>query len=255
MAVIPILPILYYHGKKIRQKVPRLPEAKIPEGISGSGSLANIHVLYLGESTVAGVGVDTHKNGFAGAHAGMLADSLQGTVTWKVYARSGYTAQMLAREILPSITEQSVDLLVIGIGGNDAFKMNSLAKWRLHVRELLTGLKEKFPETPVVFMNMPPIKEFPAFTPLIQTSIGNLVEMLGNELKKVVNEYDLVFYNHQIITIQEWMERLDIQGDSSVFFSDGVHPSRLTYQTWGKDMSRFVLENEEIMVRLRKKDG
>ena len=30
------------------------------------------------------------------------------------------------------------------------------------------------------------------------------------------------------------------------FFSDGVHPSELTYKIWAEDMSRFIIEEKEL---------
>ena len=84
---------------------------------------------------------------------------------------------------------------------------------------------------------MPPIKEFPAFTNLIQFSIGNLVEILGRELGRIVKDHDNVFYFGERITLEKWIDKLDAGLDKDDFFSDGVHPSKLTYQTWAKDIA------------------
>ncbi|MDB9836325.1 hypothetical protein OAC51_05425 [Flavobacteriaceae bacterium] len=72
---------------------------------------------------------------------------------------------------------------MIGLGGNDAFELNTPRKWKKDVRQLINNIKVKFKEVTIVFINMPPIREFPAFTSLIQFTIGNLVEILGEELK------------------------------------------------------------------------
>jgi hypothetical protein len=39
---------------------------------------------------------------------------------------------------------------------------------------------------------------------------------------------------------------------SSDFFSDGVHPSALTYQTWGRDVGDYIFENK-ILEHFKKK--
>jgi lysophospholipase L1-like esterase len=93
---------------------------------------------------------------------------------------------------------------------------------------------------------MPPIKEFPAFTSLIKATIGNLVEVLGEELKKVVVEYDHVYYFGEVITLKDWIKRLNIDVKKEEFFSDGVHPSKLTYQTWAKDIALKIFQNDAI---------
>ena len=49
--------------------------------------------------------------------------------------------------------------------------------------------------------------------------------------------------NGDVITIDAWTKRLNIDADKSAFFSDGVHPSKLTYQVWAKDLSRFIADS------------
>ena len=59
---IPLLPLMYYQGKRIRASVPKLPEAK---GLEGSFQINEknerpVKIISIGESTIAGVGVETH---------------------------------------------------------------------------------------------------------------------------------------------------------------------------------------------------
>ena len=150
------------------------------------------------------------------------------------------------KESFRKVSETSVDLLVIGMGGNDAFTLNNPKKWRLHIQGLINDIRAKFPNTPIAFANMPPIKEFPAFTPLIKFTIGNLVEILGEELEDLVQDQKCVYYYGLKITLKDWMERLQIDGKPSDFFSDGVHPSKLTYQVWAKDFADFLMKQTEI---------
>ncbi len=243
---IPFLPLMYYQGTKIRASVPRLPVAKGISGLSTGNSTSILRMLTIGESTIAGVGVDTHEEGFTGTLANELASKLRSDISWKVYARSGYTAKKVTEKIIPSIVEQSVGLIVVGLGGNDAFKLNTPKKWRIHIHELIVEIKSKFGNSPIIFTNMPPIKEFPAFTSLIKFTIGNLVEIFGQELNDVISTHQNVYYYAQKISLEDWINRLNIDAKVSDFFSDGVHPSKLTYQIWAKDLSNFMIENNEI---------
>lgn len=243
---IPFLPVMYFQGKKIKSSVPELPEAKGNEGkwIFEKPSDKTMKVLAIGESTVAGIGVETHEEGFAGTLGKELSRLFQTNVDWKVYARSGYSAKRVTEEILPTITESDIDIIVVGIGANDAFELNSLKRWRRDVTQLITVLRTKFPEALIVFCNMPPIKEFPAFPALMKATVGNLIEILGEELNELIKPLDRVYYNGEVITLKGWSEKLGIEGTASDFFSDGVHPSKLAYQVWAKDIA-FVIRNEE----------
>lgn len=241
---IPLLPILYFQGKNVRKKVPKLPEAKDPKGFVDTGFNKTLTILSIGESTIAGVGVQFHKNGFTGALANTLSTELKNNINWHVCAKSGFTVKEISENIIPKINETNIDIIVIGIGGNDAFTLNSPKKWTVAVKNLIELIQFKFPATPIYFANMPPIKEFPAFTKSIKFVIGNLVEIFGNRLKFIVQHTENVFYNSEIVTLKKWSKRHNLpSNDSKIYFSDGVHPSELTYQVWGKEMGEFIAKN------------
>jgi len=250
LLTIPCLPFMYLDGKRIRKKVPKLPEALNPEGTVSRNSNKTLKIITIGESTVAGVGVNTHEEGFTGTFAKEIASKLNTNIQWKVYAKSGYTAKQVTNRLLPKIIEENIDLIVVGLGGNDAFTLNTPLKWKKNVKNIIKQLKRKYPNTPIAFTNMPPIKEFPAFTKLIKFTIGNLVEILGDELKILIKNQENVYYSSDIITIETWTKKLNLNNHPSEFFSDGVHPSKLTYQAWAKDFANFIVANKNIKKQL-----
>ena len=244
---LPLLPVLLIQGKRVRKGVPRLPEAKGNQGRAFHPNYdTTLNLLVLGESTMAGVGVETHEQGFAGELGRTIVEGSETNVDWKVYAQSGYTAEDLRNKILPGISETVVDLIVIGLGGNDTFNLNTPLVWKRQVQLLLDGLKEKFGDTPVVFSNMPPISYFPAFTPLMRFFLGNLVEIFGEVLEALVSDQKNVYYYSRKITLEDWIERLNVAAKPEDFFSDGVHPSELTYQTWARDLVQYMATTPQL---------
>jgi len=239
---LPLLPLLYFQGKRIRANVPELPEAIEPQGVVANKGKTKLNLLCLGESTLAGVGVKYHKEGFVGTLARELTVLQDVEVHWCVYAKSGYTATRVTQKLLPKLREEKPDIIVIGLGGNDAFTLNRPWKWRQQMEQLIDALQAQFQEVPIFLTNVPPIKEFPAFTKPIKFVIGNLVEILGQELTKIAREKHLVYYNAEIITLKGWTQKWKVDGTADDFFSDGVHPSKLTYQVWAKDMAYFINE-------------
>lgn len=250
---VPLLPIMYFQGKRIRSTIPKLPEATGFSGSTGQSLTRVLRMITIGESTVAGVGVATHEEGFTGTLAKTLAEELKATIQWRVYAKSGYTAKRVTYKIIPKIEETDLDLIVIGLGGNDAFKLNSPKKWRSQMETLIEVLQVKFPKTVICFMNMPPIKEFPAFTSLIKFTVGNLVELFGAELEALIRTKKNVFYLSEFINLNVWIKQLNTNKRPDDFFSDGVHPSKFTYQVWGKYFGEYLLENKEIRNILNQK--
>lgn len=281
LKVAPLLPLMVWQGKQIRASVPKLPEAKDPKGTApaprpaaaatapcstASAAAASasdaaslraadapsakakrpLQVIAIGESTFAGVGVATHAEGFTGAFAASLAKHLDRSVQWRVYARSGYTAKRVREKLLPKIEEAQTDLVLVGLGGNDAFRLNRPTEWRKDCMALIEGLQQRFPGVPIVFCQMPPIREFPAFSALIKSTVGGLVEMLGRTLVQLVDEYDGVFALSDTITLQAWSQRFGLTATPSDYFSDGVHPSGLTYRIWAQDVAQQLVSNKAI---------
>ncbi|NND32750.1 MAG: SGNH/GDSL hydrolase family protein, partial [Saprospiraceae bacterium] len=155
---IPFLPLMYWQGNRIMRSMPMLPEASGGSGSVTNGKTSSVNLLFVGESTIAGVGVRDHQESFAGNLAREIAEHLKVNTHWKVYGKSGYTAQQVLKHILPTITETQTDLIVIGLGANDAFKLNHPVRWNRQIRSLIEQLRNKFPEAPIAFISVPPIK-------------------------------------------------------------------------------------------------
>lgn len=241
---LPLLPIMFVQALLIRRKVPQLPEAKGSNGncIIDKKDKSKLQIIFLGESTIAGIGVSTHEEGFSGTFAKEFSSLIRRNIDWKVYAKSGYTAKDVLQKLVTKIKERNPDIIVIGLGGNDSFTLNSPWNWRKHLKALVAVLNQRFPNCQLVFTNMPPIKEFPAFSALIKLFVGNLVELLGAELKSLSQEYDNVVYFDEIVSLKVWAERYSLENNPSLYFSDGVHPSKITYQTWAIDLARKYVQ-------------
>lgn len=239
--VIPILPIIYIQGNIIKRTVPRLPEATGIEGNVKADSIKELRLLCIGESSMAGVGAETHEEAIGGTMAKEISSRLNTNVYWRVYARNGYTAKRVRFKILPKITERDFDIIVIALGANDSFAMNSPKTWRKNIIALIKDTQAIFPNTPIVFMNMPPIKEFPAFSRLIRFSVGNLVDMLGKELGQIIDSFEGVYFSNELIRVETWKKKYQVEGKASDFFSDGVHPTKFTYQVWAKDVVDYIM--------------
>ncbi|MBL4651064.1 MAG: hypothetical protein JKY03_15150 [Aureispira sp.] len=118
------------------------------------------------------------------------------------------------------------------------------------VQRLIQSLKEKFNDAPIVFINMPPIKELPAFTRTIKMVLGNVEKMLSEELDKLVLLHKDTYYYSNSITMSDWKERFNVPSESAIFFSDGVHPSKLAYQVWARDVAGFIRTHPQLSAAL-----
>lgn len=245
----PLLPILYWQGKRVKKQMPILPEAIGKQGTSEKTHPKRLRLLTIGESSVAGVGVPTHEEGFTGTLAKELSRLFQMGVDWKVYAKRGFTVRKIQETILPQITEQAgdVDLVVVGLGGNDTFQLNRPRRWKRDIQGLITTLQQRFQGVPIVFMDLPPVRELPAFPKLVKHMLGNWREMLAEELDRLVLHHRNTYYHAHHITLRDWVQRYqNMPNLVSAYFSDGVHPSKLAYQTWATDIAQFINTHPHI---------
>ncbi len=241
---IPLLPIIYFQGKKIKKKVQFLPEAKDPEGSVNINSGHNLKVLFIGESSFAGVGSNFHKNSFAGHFSKELSSSFHSNINWKVYAKTGYNVEKVYQRILPKIEETHCDLLVIGIGANDSFEFTQPKKWLQNIQLLIDSLRNKFPKTPISFAQLPTIEAFPALTKEMQFVLGNHKDLLAQYLYNQTLKNENIYFPTDKVDIQKWMKQLKADQTIADFFSDGIHPSELTYKLWAKESVQFLVDSK-----------
>lgn len=92
---LPLLPLLIAQGRRTRRITPRLPDAAGARNGCATGSSADrpLSLLTLGESPVAGVGVDKHEQAITGCLARALAQRLNRSVAWQAYGRNGATVR------------------------------------------------------------------------------------------------------------------------------------------------------------------
>ncbi len=242
---IPLAPLLYWQGRRVRARVPRLPEAPGPVGLTREDP-EPFRLVTLGESTVAGVGVPHHREGFSGWLARHTSARVGRGVRWQAIGRSGYTAEQVCDELVPLIPGEGVDLIVIGLGGNDAFNLHSPLRWKRSMIRLLEAVRQRIPECPIVIANMPPIRGFPAFSRMMQRTLGRLTELHGESIEDLPQRFPNVHYAAGQVRLDRWIERSNDPIDVADLFCDGVHPSSLTYRLWAEDLVDLAAERGAI---------
>ncbi len=238
LSALPLLPILWLQAKKVRASIPDLDAPTDIEGeIRGDSLQGKLRLLTLGESTVAGVGVSSHEEGLTGQMAQYLHQDTGKTIQWQVLAKSGYTAKEANELLVPQMPTESLDLIVIGLGGNDTFRLNNPWNWKRNFEALIQSVRQQQANCPIVIANMPPVGGFPAFPKLIQLFLGGLVSLHGKAILDLPKKYPNVHYYYAPIRFSDWESRTPESSDINDFFSDGVHPSALTYQLWGEQIA------------------
>jgi lysophospholipase L1-like esterase len=242
---IPLLPIIIIQGKILKRKIPVLPEAdKNRTGFIGSGDTFNL--VTIGESTIAGVGVDDHKEGITGNIAKVLQEFTGKKINWDVLANSGYSAESVNKKLMPLLPSKPIDLIVIGLGANDAFELRSPLQWKKGITDIIVSIRNKNINCPIVIAAMPPLRYCPAFSILFKCIFGGLVLLYSKTMKSICRSHHQVYFINQEINYKNWSPRIDPGLTMNDLFCDGVHPSRLSYELWGREIGEYVIENKLI---------
>jgi len=218
-----------------------------PEDIVKSEGDDSFHVLSIGESSIASIGANSQNMGLTGCISSLIKRDKKRNVSYEVVAKSGFTAANVKDQLLGKIKSTYSDLILIGLGANDAFQLSSPKKWRKNLDSILDHLGDKFDKTPIVFIHMPPILEFPIFTPMLKYFVHRQICILKKELEYIIAPYDHVHMINDDLTAFGFVEKYKLTNKVvDDFYSDGVHPSELTYKFWAQEIYDFAAQKHLI---------
>lgn len=192
--------------------------------------IETLNLLAIGESTVAGVGAKTHTEALAGQLAKFLSLATEKSVRWHVLGESGITARETLERLIPNLPDAEMDVIVVGLGGNDAFKVNSPERWRRDLTKIIEAVERKYPKAVILLANSPRIIDFPVLPQPLKTVLWHVSRLQHAVGKNLADAERNIFYFDEATTVDER------------FFSDGIHPSEYGYTLWSEAMIKFLLK-------------
>lgn len=227
-----LAPVLYAQGLYTRAKIKKLPEAPGPHRGRVQGGSNVQRLLLLGESTVAGVGAADHHEGLAGQTARAINHLTAATVDWKVHAANGVTAAGLRASLGELPADTRADLIVIGLGANDVFRMQGPGGWSRDLRALIDDARERCGFAPVILSAMPPIGSFPGLPQPLRSVLGLRAQLLDDATAALAEKMTGVHYLP-----------FNLEPDSALFCEDGIHPSTHCYRLWAEAIADLAIDH------------
>lgn len=225
MLCLPLLPIIWLQGRRVKKTVLRLPEASGDRSGTVSGATSeSVEILILGESSAAGVGARTHSEAMPGFLAEKLTKTLGKTVHWRVLAKNGATLRRAIR-LVESETQSLPPLVFVLLGVNDVFHLSSARSWVRDLSQLQARLVAKGAQF-CVFSCLPPIEGFIALPQPLRFVLGQRAKLL-NALMEGQLSAERAFLFAEV----KFPRRADFLA------KDGVHPSSLGYQDWARQLA------------------
>ena len=141
------------------------------------------------------------------------------------------------------------DLIIMGLGANDSFQISKPKKWKQDLVDIIAHVRKNFGKVPIVFINTPPMEELPALGRLLRFFLNRQMSLLRDELYKVTRNQKGLYFIKKKLTCRALAGKYKLKYDSiSDFYSDGVHPSKLTYNLWAKEIFEFIQEKNLTFV-------
>ncbi len=228
--LFPLFVLLIPLGLVARRRAVKLPEARGARlGRSGDLNDRALGLLMVGESPVAGVGVECFEESLPSRLAAHLNRIGGRPVTWQAM---GWNGIRLA-ELLQRLKRQDISGAdwVIWLGGvNDTTALTSLATWRRTLREFGRFLSQSGAGAPV-FCQVPPMHLFAGIPQPLRFMLGLRAALLDAELAAVCREN-----NWLLLT-------MDLALEAEFLAEDGYHPSARGCDKLGLALARGLLAN------------
>lgn len=230
MIALPLLPLLVAQGRHTRRITPRLPEAQGPvQGCTPANSgHRTLTLLTVGESPVAGVGVDTHENGITGQLANALAQRTGAAVAWRAVGRNGATAREALSALVPLVPHAPVDVAMIAFGVNDTTAFRPVHRWREDLAALVDAVTERARPQCLVLAGVPEVGRLPALPQPLRAVMGMKARALDAATRRLASGLPGAVY----VPVSIDPERPDH------IATDGYHPSAAGCAVWAQVVAR-----------------
>ncbi|UQS22071.1 SGNH/GDSL hydrolase family protein [Amycolatopsis thermalba] len=227
-ATVGLAPVLVAQGLRVRRTTPRLPGASGPL----TGSVAGpdpVRLLVIGESTVDGVGAETHEEALTGQLASVLAGRLGRGISWRVAGRTGANARTVRAELLDEACREPADLVVVALGVNDTIEMRSPGRYRRDLLALVVAARRALGPVPVLLAGVPPLGAFPSLPQPLRLVLGLRGEALDAAAATLAA---LPGVTHCPVPREVV--------DPELFATDGFHPGPAGYRLWAGKLAEAV---------------
>lgn len=227
-----LAPVLFAQGARLRERALRLPEAVGPRSgrIAGRPDEPTIRLLFVGDSSAAGVGVLHQSEALAHLCATALHCRTGWSVEWRLLAKSGInTAE--AATMLRSLSLEAAEAIVTALGVNDVTSQTTPAKFLADYRSLIEQLQARTGARIGVISGVPPMDAFTAIPNPLRWYLGRYASGLDTRLRTW-------------IATQPQLRHLPLQRSTldGALASDGYHPGPKQYRHWAEQVAQKLAD-------------
>lgn len=216
---IALAPLLLFQGRRVRQTALRLPEASGPRNGTAGSSGEPLRVLFIGDSSAAGVGVAQQSEAMPYQAATDAARLLGRAVEWRSIAASGANTSDALQLYLDQPAEPA-DIVITALGVNDATAQRTGAQFSADYQQLLEAVADRSGAHLTIVSGLPPMEKFAAIPQPLRWYLGNYARNLDQALQALCNANPRIRFLPLAFQPSHEMAR------------DGFHPGKAQYRDW-----------------------
>lgn len=223
------LPVYIWQGLQVRRASTRLapPDQKFRISLKGKGK--PIRVLMIGDSSVAGVGVEDFDDCLSGQLPRMLSQKSGRPIEQRTCGNNSATAGQILNHVVPNLEHAEYDFIILNIGVNDSKNYHSGRRFKKEFGGLLYALNTKFPGSKIIWQGLIDL----AVIPILPSPLNKVLSIRSRILRQ--------------IGVQLCRERLAYAPDTQWqpipenWSIDGFHASAKGYESWADELSDYML--------------
>lgn len=224
-----LAPALFFQGRHLRKTALRLPEAAgARSGFIPRAFTDPLRLLFVGDSSAAGVGVDWQHEALAQQVAETVASESNRSVRWHLIAKSGASTRD-AIELVKVHANENADVVISALGVNDVTAQNGSQRFVHDYKELLSVVAQRTGANAAVISGLPPLHRLPAAPQPLRWYLGQCAKRLDVALESFCKSHP----NARFVSLT-WAKASDMARDK-------FHPGKSQYKHWSGLVAQQVL--------------
>ena len=225
------LPIYIWQGLSLRKSIDRLNPPLEQNVRPAKGKGKPYHLLLVGDSSAAGVGVDDIHDSLGGQLVKLLSEKTGRPVDIRIAGCNSATADELRNFAVPNIEHTQFTHVILNVGTNDAKNFHTGKRFCHDFGTLLYALKTRFPHARIIWSSILDLST-------ISTLPKPLNHILGIRSREMARR-------GAILCAERGAEIPDGDWNPSVenFSSDGFHASPKGYREWAKVLVAHIVKD------------
>jgi len=227
------LPVYVWQGLGVRRRSLRMPPPPAPVSSQTKGKGKPLRLLVIGDSSAAGVGVDTFKKSLAGRLQHWLALKSGRPVHLRNSGNNSATSSQIRDYVVPHLEREDFDYISLNIGTNESKNFHTGRRFRRDFGTLIYVLKNRFPGATIIWSGVIDMAEVPALP-------FPLNKILGIRSRVILKNGRILCHERGALA-----PKSNWQPVPENFSKDGFHASEKGYDEWAEELAEFIIELEK----------